>query len=171
MVMPCCCWTTKRVAQGNGMEHLVFLGLGSNMGDRRQTLCRAYERIEELVGSIVAQSAFYESEPWGFVSDHTFLNSVICCSTARSPRAVLWFTQQIEWELGRRQKSVAGIYHDRPVDIDILLYDCQRIVQPDLVIPHPQMLRRDFVLRPLIEVFQSLSASDNSDLCKTIFNL
>ena len=149
------------------MKHNVFLGLGSNLGDRRQTLCRAYERIEELVGPIVAQSAFYESEPWGFVSDHAFLNSVVCCSTAYSPRAILWATQQIERELGRRQKSVAGIYHDRPVDIDILLYDRQRFVQPDLVIPHPQMLKRDFVLRPLIEVFQRLSASDSIHLYKT----
>jgi 2-amino-4-hydroxy-6-hydroxymethyldihydropteridine diphosphokinase len=66
---------------------------------------------------------------------------------------VLYYTQQIERFLGRTRKSVDGIYHDRPIDIDILLYDHAMIQAPDLLIPHPLSCERDFVMRPLMEVF------------------
>ncbi len=135
----------------------VFLGLGSNLGDRRATLCRAYEEIERLVGPIVARSAFYESRPWGFQSPHQFLNSVVCCHTFLMPREVLRATQHVEQMLGRTTKSVGGIYHDRPIDIDILLYDNLHVDEADLRIPHPLMLQRDFVMTPLLEVLSVLA--------------
>lgn len=138
------------------ISHLVFLGLGANLGDRRQTLLKAYEEIEKLIGSLVGRSAFYVSEPWGFVSDNSFLNSVVCCQTNLSPREVLRATQQIERHLGRKKKSADGIYHDRPIDIDILLYDDLCVNEYDLRIPHPLMLQRDFVVRPLVEVMGQL---------------
>ena len=138
------------------ISHLVFLGLGANLGDRRQTLLQAYEEIEKLIGPLVGRSAFYVSEPWGFVSDNNFLNSVVCCQTSLLPREVLRATQQIERHLGRKKKSADGVYHDRPIDIDILLYDNLHVNEYDLCIPHPLMLQRDFVMRPLVEVMGQL---------------
>ncbi len=143
MATPCSCSTT---------DHCVYLGLGSNMGDRRATLLKAYKEIDRLVGPIVRQSAFLVSKPWGFRSNNDFLNSVVCCHTRLSPRQVLRVTQHIERSLGRRTKSTGGIYHDRPIDIDILLYDHLRMADPDLCIPHPLIFQRDFVWKPLLEV-------------------
>ncbi len=143
MAMPCWYWMTDR----------VMLGLGSNLGNRQQLILQAYDEIERLIGPIVGRSAFYETAPWGFQSEHHFLNTVACVETSLSPREILRATQEIERLLGRRQKSVGGIYHDRPIDIDILCMTSGMVHEPDLQIPHPLALQRDFVLRPLIEVF------------------
>ena len=133
-------------------KHKIYLGLGSNLGDRQGNISRAYAEIEKLIGTIVRQSALYESEPWGFESDNSFINSVICCETTLSPHEVLKKTQSIERQLGRTQKSVDGHYHDRTIDIDILLYDDLTVNEPDLKIPHPLMRQRDFVMKPLSEI-------------------
>ena len=133
-------------------KHKIYLGLGSNLGDRQGNISRAYAEIEKLIGAIVRQSALHESEPWGFESDNSFINSVICCETTLSPREVLKTTQFIERLLGRTQKSVDGHYHDRTIDIDILLYDDLTVNEPDLKIPHPLMRQRDFVMKPLSEI-------------------
>lgn len=138
---------------GDENTHMVYLGLGSNLGDRHHILLTACQEIEKLIGPIVRQSAFLESEPWGFRSEHRFLNAVICCETELLPRQLLWKTQQIERSLGRTRKSVDGIYHDRTIDIDILLYDKLTICWPDLRIPHPLILQRPFVWKPLLEIF------------------
>jgi len=135
-------------------KHKIYLGLGSNLGDRQGNISRAYAEIEKLIGTIVRQSALYESEPWGFESDNSFINSVICCETTLSPHEVLKKTQSIERLLGRTQKSVDGHYHDRTIDIDILLYDDLTVNEPDLKIPHPLMRQRDFVMKPLSEIFK-----------------
>ena len=94
----------------------------------------------------------YESKPWGFRSDHDFLNCVVCVSTTLTPRRLLLATQRIERNMGRTQKSTDGTYHDRIIDIDILLYDDLNIAEPDLVIPHPLMHERPFVMEPLNEI-------------------
>jgi len=133
-------------------KHKIYLGLGSNLGDRQGNISRAYAEIEKLIGTIVRQSALYESEPWGFESDNSFINSVICCETTLSPHEVLKKTQSIERLLGRTQKSVDGHYHDRTIDIDILLYDDLTVNEPDLKIPHPLMRQRDFVMKPLSDI-------------------
>ena len=130
----------------------VYLGLGSNLGDRERTLREAVEMIGGLVGAVVRQSALYETEPWGFDSSHAFLNAAVCCLTPHSPRRVLELTQLIERELGREHKSVGGHYADRPIDIDILLYGDLAVDEPDLKIPHPLMLEREFVMKPLGEI-------------------
>ena len=138
--------------------HSVFLGLGSNLGRRRTLLKRAIQLIGERVGEVVRQSSFIETEPWGFESKHKFLNGVILCETDKSPREVLMLTQQIERDLGRKGKSTSLLtpsllnYSDRPIDIDILLYDDLTIDEPDLKIPHPLMQQRDFVMIPLKEI-------------------
>lgn len=132
--------------------HQVFLGLGSNLGNRQENLMHACKEIERLIGAIVRQSAFHTTEPWGFQTEHSFLNAVVCCTTSLSPRELLLTTQQIEREMGRSKKSENGEYHDRIIDIDILFYDELVVDEPDLRIPHPLMKQRDFVMLPLMEI-------------------
>jgi 2-amino-4-hydroxy-6-hydroxymethyldihydropteridine diphosphokinase len=137
------------------MKHKVYLGLGTNLGDKVQNLKDAISRISDAVGRILRQSSFIETEPWGFESSNRFLNAVILCETEKTPREVLLLTQQIERDMGRTQKSVAN-YADRPIDIDILLYDNLTVDEPDLKIPHPLMCQRDFVMIPLEEVREKM---------------
>ena len=132
-------------------KHQLYLGLGSNLGDRERNLAEAIRLIGERVGEVVRQSSFIETEPWGFQSDHGFMNAVILCLTEKTPREVLALTQQIERDLGRKKKSVDG-YADRLIDIDILLYDDWTVDEPDLKIPHPLMHQRDFVMIPLKQI-------------------
>jgi len=138
------------------MEHTVYLGLGSNLGNSTATLSQACEKIGKLIGPIVRQSACYVTEPWGFESENKFVNAVVCVSTQLSPRQLLRATQRIERLLGKRRQHATerggrdgDVYHDRPIDIDILLYDDLSIDEPDLVIPHPRMHERPFVMEPL----------------------
>lgn len=132
--------------------HRVYLGLGSNLGCREEQIRRAVRLIGERVGVVTRQSSLIETEPWGFESENRFLNAVILCETALTPREVLKATQKIERELGRKKKSLNHNYADRPIDIDILLYDDLTIDEPDLKIPHPLMNERDFVMVPLKEI-------------------
>ncbi|MBQ9260924.1 MAG: 2-amino-4-hydroxy-6-hydroxymethyldihydropteridine diphosphokinase [Prevotella sp.] len=138
-------------------KHKVYLGLGSNLGDREDIIRKAISLIGERVGLVIRQSSLIETEPWGFESDNKFLNGVILCETTLTPRQVLRATQKIERELGKLRKhstrrTPLSIYHDRPIDIDILLYDDLTIDEPDLKIPHPLMHERDFVMIPLKEI-------------------
>jgi 2-amino-4-hydroxy-6-hydroxymethyldihydropteridine diphosphokinase len=135
------------------IKHQVFLGVGSNLGDKVWNLQEAIRLIGERVGTVVRQSSFIETAPWGFESENSFLNAAICCETEKTPREVLLLTQQIERDMGRTQKSVSVGYADRPIDIDILLYDDQTVDEPDLKIPHPLMHQRDFVMIPLKEIY------------------
>ena len=122
------------------------------MGNKEQNVLRAYELIEHKVGQISKRSSLYSTEPWGFKSDNDFVNSVICVETELSPHEVLKATQAIERQMGRTRKSRGGEYHDRIIDIDILLYDDITVVEPDLIIPHPLMKEREFVMKPLREI-------------------
>ena len=144
-------------------KHQAYLSLGTNLGRRRQNLLRAIRLIGEHVGRVVRQSSFLETEPWGFQSTHRFLNACVCVETTLTPRQLLQTTQQIERRLGRRRKTVDGIYHDRPIDIDILLYDDLRITEPDLTIPHPLMHQRDFVMIPLQEILKEKQNKPNAE--------
>ena len=139
--------------------HQVYLGLGTNLGDKEANLKAAIEEIRKRVGEIVSLSAFYASEPWGFESENSFLNAVCCVMSDFSPMEILSITQQIERELGRKTKSVGGIYSDRMIDIDILLYDDLQIHTPELTIPHPLMWKRDFVMIPLREIAPHITPS------------
>ena len=137
-------------------RHKVYLGLGSNLGDRNANLEQSIALIHERVGEVVRRSSFIETEPWGFESKNKFLNGVILCETELTPRQLLKVTQKIERDLGRKKKSasshISHLYKDRPIDIDILLYDDLTIDEPDLKIPHPLMQQRDFVMIPLNEI-------------------
>lgn len=132
--------------------HRVFLSLGSNLGNKEENIRNAISLIGERVGLVVRQSSLISTEPWGFESENRFVNAAILCETNLTPRQVLHATQKIERELGRKHKSVGGHYADRLIDIDILLYDDLRVDEPDLQIPHPLMLERDFVMIPLGEI-------------------
>ena len=144
--------------RGERIVHRVFLGLGSNLGDRQAYLTQAISLIAEKVGSVIRQSSFIETEPWGFESENKFLNGVILVETTLTPRQLLRATQKIERELGRKKHIshlsplTSHLYQDRPIDIDILLYDDLTIDEPDLKIPHPLMEQRDFVMIPLKEI-------------------
>lgn len=139
-------------ASGEDMEHTVYLGLGTNLGDKEDNLRVAIDRIGEEVGAVMRRSSFLETEPWGFASDNTFINAAVMVKTCRTPLEVLHATQRIEREMGRTVKSVDGKYHDRIIDIDILLYDDITMSTEELVIPHPLMHERDFVMIPLREI-------------------
>ncbi|MCF0183638.1 MAG: 2-amino-4-hydroxy-6-hydroxymethyldihydropteridine diphosphokinase [Bacteroidaceae bacterium] len=138
----------------------LYLSLGSNMGDRRALLDEAVRMIGERVGEVGAVSGYWETEPWGFVSEYPFLNAAVRVETSLSPWEVLSITQGIERELGRTQKSVGGVYHDRTIDIDLLMMgdiemDEEAIVGgriQRLTLPHPLMREREFVMVPLREV-------------------
>ena len=130
----------------------IYLGLGSNLGDKCLHLRTAINEIEKRIGHVECQSAFVETEPWGFESDNTFVNAVVRVDTALSPLDLLKETQTIEREMGRTHKTVDGKYSDRIIDIDILLYGDAEINLPELVVPHPMMYERDFVMKPLEEV-------------------
>lgn len=134
--------------------HTVYLGLGSNLGDKEGNIRLAVQKIEEQIGEVVRQSDFFVSEPWGFSSENAFVNAAVCSQTALTPHEVLQATQAIERSLGRTHKSVNREYHDRTIDIDILLYDDLQIETPDLSIPHPLMQERDFVMTPLREIIE-----------------
>ena len=140
--------------------HTVYLSLGTNLGDKEHNLVSAITEIERRIGPIRAQSAFLATEPWGFESPNTFLNAAIRVETELSPHALLKVTQQIERDMGRTQKSTVNsqlstvIYHDRIIDIDILLYDDLQIHTKKLTIPHPHMYERNFVLIPLKEIMK-----------------
>lgn len=128
--------------------------MGTNLGDKRKNIAEAIKNIGELVGDVVRQSALYETEPWGFRSDNRFVNAAVCVDTQLSPRRLLEVTQRIERDMGRTLKSDGGEYHDRIIDIDILLYGDLHIDEPDLKIPHPLMHERDFVMTPLNEIME-----------------
>lgn len=139
----------------------VYLGLGTNLGDKEQNLRDAVQKIEEQVGKIVSLSAFYITAPWGFSSDNSFLNAAVCVETKLSPLEVLQETQMIEKELGRTQKSVNRMYSDRLIDIDLLLYEdlVLSVISAsgvELTLPHPLMTERDFVMKPLAEIAPGL---------------
>lgn len=143
------------------MTNVIFLALGSNLGNRQELLEKALQLLEQRVGTLIRCSSFHETEAVGFQSENLFLNAVACFETECTPRELLTRTQEIERELGRTSKSVEGIYHDRLIDIDILLYNDWHIEEPDLKVPHPKMFERPFVMEPLKEIF-----SFSSEVCR-----
>ena len=130
---------------------IAYLGLGTNIGNKRRNMITAAALLAERVGDILALSGFYETEPWGFESENFFLNAAVKLKTSFSPLELLQITQQIEKELGRTEKS-NGAYHDRVIDIDILLYDDEVLRTPQLTLPHSLMHERKFVMDPLSEI-------------------
>lgn len=130
----------------------VFLGLGSNLGDRGENLNNAIEKIEERIGEVISTSAFYVTKPVGFESPNQFLNAVCEVKTRLRPMELLRKTKEIERDLGRTSKSEDNVYSDRVIDIDLLLFDDKIFENEELILPHPHLHERAFVLLPLSEI-------------------
>lgn len=136
---------------------IYYLGLGTNLGDKDENLHTAIRLLGKRVGQVSARSGFYATEPWGFASENTFLNAVVCLHSPLPPMDVLRQTQAIECDMGRSHKSVNGVYTDRLIDIDLLVCltsdgELIRVHTPQLTLPHPLIKERDFVMKPLAEV-------------------
>jgi len=128
----------------------VFLGIGANLGNRENNIFLAVEKIRELIGPVINVSPVYETEPWGFKSENKFLNIVIEVETKIKPSGLLGRLMMIESLLGRVRDGKQ--YTSRTIDIDILLYNNKVLETKVLVIPHPRMHERKFVLVPLCEI-------------------
>ena len=136
-------------------NHTVYLSLGSNLGEKERNIQEAVQMIDAEVGQVLRCSSLHITEPWGFDSENTLVNAAVCCITNLTPQQVLECTADIEKRMGRTQKSVGGVYHDRIIDIDILLYDHLHLSTPQLTLPHPRMYEREFVMAPLREIMPS----------------
>jgi 2-amino-4-hydroxy-6-hydroxymethyldihydropteridine diphosphokinase len=128
---------------------IVYLLLGSNLGNRKEILDKAIELISLKVGVIISQSKDYETKPWGVTDQPDFLNLAISVYTALKPLEILEQTQAIENQLGRVRKEKWGA---RLIDIDMMFYGNEIIDEPNLKVPHPLMQERDFALIPLAEI-------------------
>ncbi|MBO4232259.1 MAG: 2-amino-4-hydroxy-6-hydroxymethyldihydropteridine diphosphokinase [Bacteroidales bacterium] len=136
----------------------AVLSLGTNLGNRYGNLETALRLLERGAGRVVKTSSVIETESWGFDS-FPFLNMAAVVDTALTPDGLLAATQRIEQAMGRTEKTVTDkvtgkpIYSDRIIDIDILLYGNETVNLPNLTVPHPKISEREFVLRPLSELF------------------
>ena len=136
----------------HGEAALLYVAFGSNQGDRENLILRAARMLGEKIGKLVSMSALYETKPEGFVSESLFLNAAAAYETTKKARSILKISQRIERELGRQEKSKDGIYHDRPIDIDLLWKSDESMETSSLVMPHPRMKERLFVMEPLAEI-------------------
>jgi 2-amino-4-hydroxy-6-hydroxymethyldihydropteridine diphosphokinase len=140
--------------RANQLMKSVYLGIGSNLGDRKVNLRNAVEKAEELTGKIVKVSSVYETEPWGFSSDDQFLNMVVKIKTSLKPSELLERLLMVESLMGRLREGKK--YSSRIIDIDILFYGKQVVRTEVLEIPHPELYKRKFVLVPLAEIAPDL---------------
>jgi deoxyguanosine kinase len=132
----------------------VFIGLGTNLGDREFNLKFAIEKIRELIGNVVHVSSVYETDPVGFISEERFLNMIIETETDLEPEKLLNTILGIETLIGRKRSGTG--YSSRIIDLDIILFG-DRITGDEIVtIPHPRMHERQFVLVPLCELAPEL---------------
>lgn len=132
----------------------VFLGIGTNLGDRENNLREALAMIEKHIGMIICSSSIYETEPWGFQSENQFLNIVTEVSTRLKPSGLLGRLLMIESMIGRVREGTG--YKSRIIDIDILFYGDEIMETKALTIPHPKLNKRKFVLVPLAEIASGL---------------
>lgn len=138
--------------QKNNSEYLLFLALGSNLGEKEINIEKAYNSIEKQIGKIISKSAFFYSLPVGFESENNFVNSVCEVRTKLNIYEVFSISQNIEYQLGRSDKSTNYGYDDRIIDIDLILAGDMIVNYESLIIPHPRFHERNFVLTPLFEI-------------------
>jgi 2-amino-4-hydroxy-6-hydroxymethyldihydropteridine diphosphokinase len=136
------------------INHVVYLSLGTNKGNKFENLQNAIDLIADQVDAIQKISSVYKTASWGFESDD-FFNICVQISTNHPPEKLMQILLDIEEELGRERKDSEG-YADRNIDIDILLFDNEIIFSKTLIVPHPKMLARKFVLIPLMEIAQTI---------------
>jgi len=126
----------------------VYISLGSNMGDREKYLRAAAGAVDQVV-DVVQTSSIYQTDPWGNPNQEPFLNAVLKCSSHRDPETLLYMALEIEYELGRRRENT---WEPRTIDVDILFAGNSIINDSDLVLPHPLLHQRKFVLIPMAEI-------------------
>ncbi len=127
----------------------TYLILGSNIGDRSSYLAEARALIKKGVGSIQSVSSIYETEPWGKKKQHYFLNQALLVTTSLTAQQLIVHLQSIEERMGRLKREKWG---HREIDIDILFFNDEVITDDNLIIPHPHISKRQFVLAPLAEI-------------------
>lgn len=158
---------------------MVYLSLGTNIGNKEQNIRNAVNEISKQIGTVKSQSACFQTEPWGFQSSNSFLNACVEVETSLHPLELLDRCLEIERRMGRLQKSTRKtnadgsqtvVYHDRIIDIDILLYDELIIRTPRLTIPHPLMTKRRFVMEPLAQIAYNLNIPGTTMSAGEIFN-
>jgi 2-amino-4-hydroxy-6-hydroxymethyldihydropteridine diphosphokinase len=130
--------------------HQVFLGIGGNTGNKRLNFKKVYVLIEEELGEILKQSSIYETPPWGFHAEENFWNQVLLIKTELNPEELIFEIKNIEQIFGRKRNS--SKYNSREMDIDILYFDQLVMETEKLIIPHPHIPQRLFVLVPLAEI-------------------
>lgn len=149
----------------------AFLGLGSNVGDRVETLHSAVYALDDAAGmTVVDVSGVYETEPWGPVDQEPFLNCVVRVRTDLDPHALLGECQLTEEAFGR-DRADERRWGPRTLDVDVLLYDGREIDTPGLTVPHPRLAERAFVLIPLLEVFPGGALPDGRRLTSLLAEL
>ena len=137
----------------------AYLALGTNLGDKDRNLQTAMDWLNRQAGTITARSSVHRTAPWGFESTNEFLNMVVRIDTDLPPLDLLHTVKAIERRMGRLPKSNSGYhngydsgYHDRLIDIDIILYGNVTCASDELTLPHPLYRQRPFVLNPLNEI-------------------
>jgi 2-amino-4-hydroxy-6-hydroxymethyldihydropteridine diphosphokinase len=144
---------------------LIYISLGSNLGDRAANLERAIEALSEIGARVLRRSSIYETEPVDFLAQPWFLNCVVEAGTSLEPRQLLEELQSIERKLGSRKLVLRG---PRIIDLDILFYESAVIHEAGIEIPHPRLAERRFVLVPLADLAPGLR---HPVLCKTAAEL
>lgn len=134
------------------MSEFSYILLGSNMGDKLTLLNNAIEIIGSRCGKVIKKSSLYESEPWGFDAEQNFINQAICVETELSAHELLRELLSIEIELGRDRSRHYETYVSRPIDLDVIYYGDMINDDEDLILPHPRLQLRRFVLEPLCEI-------------------
>lgn len=134
-----------------GVTESTIISLGSNLGDRQHYLQEAINAISKRIGHVNSESSIYETPPWGFETNNSFLNMCIEVYTNLAPLTLLKNLKVIETELGR-EKSTSDGYSSRKIDLDIILFGKQILTNKILSIPHPRFKDRRFVLQPLNDI-------------------
>lgn len=147
----------------------IFLGLGSNLGDRHNLIQKAIDAINDI-SEVIAVSELYETKPYGFDADEEFINCCLKIQSDLSPHELLEVLRRIEIDLGREQKSVDGVYKSRTIDIDILFYGSLKVSDEQLVIPHHDLHNRMFVIQPLNDIAPDFNHPILNESIKSIFN-
>lgn len=148
------------------MAEIIYIGLGSNLGDRRASLQSALNQLGEQVGTILRTSSIYSSEPWGEPDQPWFWNMVVQMETSHSPQFVMQVLLDIERALGRERQEKNG---PRIMDLDILLFGQKIIQEGNLQIPHPRMGVRNFVLIPLMEIAENLQIPGSDQTVEDLY--
>lgn len=151
------------------MRNVVYIGLGSNQGERVMLLKKSIELLDKDASiEITNFSSIYETAPVGYIDQESFLNMVLEISTIYTPYQTLDILQSIENKLGRKRVIRWG---PRTIDLDILLYNQENIVSERLIVPHPRMKERGFVLIPLSEINPNLNLPGDQSLTTLIQQL